>query len=198
MELTACTLIVRRAATSTLVIPSAAIASTSVSRGESACGTQPGSCRSRPSSAGRSRRFDTTPILGAAPARRPWPEGQRCTPRTPSRWASQTENRPGFPANSASRSTLLPSAGVSAAASRPARRACGIASFPPAIPQNPYQRLLYDHLSMRGLELVDRAELKLPWLWRNRGKVRALHFHWPQSYYLWLWDPAWARRPLSC
>jgi beta-1,4-mannosyltransferase len=81
--------------------------------------------------------------------------------------------------------------------SRPNRRACAVASFPPVIPQNPYQRLLYEHLAPFGVEVVEGAELKLGWLRRNRRNVQILHFHWPQSYYQWLWDPAWARRPLS-
>jgi beta-1,4-mannosyltransferase len=81
--------------------------------------------------------------------------------------------------------------------SRPNRRACAVASFPPVLPQNPYQRLLYEHLAPLGVEVVEGAELKLGWLRRNRRNVQILHFHWPQSYYQWLWDPAWARRPLS-
>jgi beta-1,4-mannosyltransferase len=73
----------------------------------------------------------------------------------------------------------------------------GIASLPPSITQNPYQRLLYEHLATQGVYAVDSAELKLPWLWRNRRAVSALHFHWPHAYYQWLWEPRWARRPLS-
>ena len=116
---------------------------------------------------------------------------------TPSRWASQAGSRPGFPAIAPGDRRYYPRLVVSAAASAPARRPRGIASFPPSIAQNPYQRLLYDHVSKQGVELVDHAEFKLPWLWRNRGEVRLLHFHWPQSYYLWLWGPVWARTPLS-
>jgi beta-1,4-mannosyltransferase len=81
--------------------------------------------------------------------------------------------------------------------SRPSRRACALASFPPVISQNPYQRLLYEHLALLGVDVVDGAALKAGWLWRNRSTVRILHFHWPQSYYQWLWDPTWARSPLS-
>ena len=75
--------------------------------------------------------------------------------------------------------------------------AATLASFPPAIPQNPYQRLLYRHLEQFGVRLADRAELKTGWLIRNRRRVRILHFHWPQGYYRWSGRPAWAQRPLS-
>jgi beta-1,4-mannosyltransferase len=59
----------------------------------------------------------------------------------------------------------------------------GIASFPPAIPQNPYQRLLYSHLDALGFPLEQTERLDAGWLWRARGDVAALHFHWPQGYY---------------
>ena len=53
------------------------------------------------------------------------------------------------------------------------------------IPQNPYQRLLYEHLRQFDVELVEGAELKLGWLLRNRRGVELLHFHWPHGYYEW-------------
>lgn len=58
-----------------------------------------------------------------------------------------------------------------------------IASFPPVIPENPYQRLLYEALEAEGCSLVTENKLKLDWLWRERGRVGLLHFHWPQCYY---------------
>jgi beta-1,4-mannosyltransferase len=85
---------------------------------------------------------------------------------------------------------------VTAAASKPARTR-GVASFPPVISQNPYQRLLYAHLAPFGVHLIEGAKLKAGWLWGNRSLVDVLHFHWPQSYYQWLWEPSWARLPLS-
>jgi beta-1,4-mannosyltransferase len=60
----------------------------------------------------------------------------------------------------------------------------GIASFPPVIPQNPYQRLLYEELVQHGYSLVPSFRLKVGELWRSRRKVRVLHFHWPQGYYV--------------
>jgi beta-1,4-mannosyltransferase len=59
----------------------------------------------------------------------------------------------------------------------------GIASFPPAIAQNPYQRLLYSHLEDLGFPLERAEHLDVAWLWRARHDVAALHFHWPQGYY---------------
>jgi beta-1,4-mannosyltransferase len=59
----------------------------------------------------------------------------------------------------------------------------GIASFPPPLPQNPYQRLLYEQTAPHGLRLVDGVHFKLLSLWRARKRVRALHFHWPQNYW---------------
>lgn len=72
-----------------------------------------------------------------------------------------------------------------------------LASFPPAIPQNPYQRLLYLHLEPFGVRLAEKAEFKTGWLIRNHRRVQILHFHWPQGYYRWSGRPAWAQRPLS-
>ncbi|MET0201619.1 MAG: hypothetical protein ABW245_07175, partial [Gaiellaceae bacterium] len=72
-----------------------------------------------------------------------------------------------------------------------------LASFPPAIPQNPYQRLLYLHLEPFGVRLAEKAQFKTGWLIRNHRRVQILHFHWPQGYYRWSGRPAWAQRPLS-
>jgi glycosyltransferase involved in cell wall biosynthesis len=58
-----------------------------------------------------------------------------------------------------------------------------VASLPPPIPQNPYQRLLYDALRAHGVELVPSPRLYAGWLLRNRGRVDVLHFHWPMPYY---------------
>src|SRR4051794_21390158 len=59
----------------------------------------------------------------------------------------------------------------------------GVASFPPAIPQNPYQRLLYSHLDELGFPLEHAERLDVGWLRRARRHVAALHFHWPRGYY---------------
>src|SRR5256885_11381 len=59
----------------------------------------------------------------------------------------------------------------------------GIPSFPPAIPQNPYQRLLYAHLDDLGVPLETAERFDVGWLRRARREVAALHFHWPQGYY---------------
>src|SRR5437763_1755872 len=67
-----------------------------------------------------------------------------------------------------------------AAATGPRR---GITSFPPAIPQNPYQRLLYAHLDELGFPLETAERFDAGWLLRARRDVAALHFHWPQGYY---------------
>jgi glycosyltransferase involved in cell wall biosynthesis len=58
-----------------------------------------------------------------------------------------------------------------------------IASFPPVLDANPYQRLLYAELARAGLELEPRPRLRLVWLWRHRRSVGTLHFHWPEAYY---------------
>ncbi|MEZ5098343.1 MAG: glycosyltransferase [Thermoleophilia bacterium] len=59
----------------------------------------------------------------------------------------------------------------------------GVVSFPDVIPQNPYQRLLYEHLAAEGIELVPDGSLRLGQLVRSRRRVGYLHFHWPQSCY---------------
>jgi beta-1,4-mannosyltransferase len=59
----------------------------------------------------------------------------------------------------------------------------GIASLPPPIAANPYQRLLYEQLERHGLRLEPVDRLRATWLWRARHTVGRLHFHWPQVYY---------------
>ena len=73
----------------------------------------------------------------------------------------------------------------------------GVVSFPPILRQNPYQRLLYQHLEPLGLRYAGDGELELGWLLRHRRAVDVLHFHWPENYYYWLGRPRWARAPLS-
>lgn len=58
-----------------------------------------------------------------------------------------------------------------------------IASLPPPIPQNPYQRLLYDGLAREGAVLVESRNLALGWLLLSRRRIDVLHFHWPEVYY---------------
>jgi glycosyltransferase involved in cell wall biosynthesis len=58
-----------------------------------------------------------------------------------------------------------------------------VASFPPPIPENPYQRLLYESLRAFGVELVESDRFYAGWLARNVRRVDALHFHWPTPYY---------------
>jgi beta-1,4-mannosyltransferase len=73
----------------------------------------------------------------------------------------------------------------------------GIASFPPVLGTNPYQRLLYGHLADHGYELVTARKLTLGWLLRSRRSVAVLHFHWLEPYYRHRRGPAFARRALS-
>lgn len=59
-----------------------------------------------------------------------------------------------------------------------------VASFPPVgATTNPYQELLYDALAELGIGLADPTPLRSAWLWRSRGRVAYLHFHWLTSYY---------------
>ena len=69
----------------------------------------------------------------------------------------------------------------------------GVASLPPPLVANPYQRLLCEQLEELGLTLVEGARLKLGWLWRSRRSVDVLHFHWPQSYYRFRRGPRFIR-----
>lgn len=62
-----------------------------------------------------------------------------------------------------------------------------MACLPPVLEQNPYQRLLYEHLESLGVQLAPPARLRVGWLWRARRSVGALHFHWPQPYYRASW-----------
>ncbi len=73
-----------------------------------------------------------------------------------------------------------------------------LARFPPTRGQNPYLRLLYEHLSRFGFEVVPEPDFSIGWLWRARRDVTFLHFHWrPDKYYAWARPvpEAWAQPP---
>jgi beta-1,4-mannosyltransferase len=74
---------------------------------------------------------------------------------------------------------------------------CGIASFPPFREGNPYRKLLYERLGAYGFHLVPTPRLRLSWLWRQRGTVGFLHFHWPEGYWRHDRGPVRLRHPLS-
>jgi len=75
--------------------------------------------------------------------------------------------------------------------------AISVASFPPVLQTNPYQRLLYEALATLGITLAGGARFDLGWLLRSRSSVRTLHFHWPQSYYRYDGELEALRLPLS-
>lgn len=70
------------------------------------------------------------------------------------------------------------------------KRGRTIASLPPPLPQNPYQRLLYAQLAKHSFVLLPPVKLRIGWLWRHRSDVGVLHFHWPQGYYRFDRGPA--------
>jgi beta-1,4-mannosyltransferase len=74
-----------------------------------------------------------------------------------------------------------------------AARAVGVVSHPSPLPQNPYQRLLYESLEPHGFAIED-GDFKLGWMLRNRRRVRVVHFHWPWPYIVHRPSP---RGPLS-
>jgi beta-1,4-mannosyltransferase len=63
------------------------------------------------------------------------------------------------------------------------KKRSAVASFPAPISRNPYQALLYRHLAAERIVAEGPERLSVGWLWRNRGRVAALHFHWPEGYY---------------
>jgi glycosyltransferase involved in cell wall biosynthesis len=73
-------------------------------------------------------------------------------------------------------------------------RTVGVVSHPTPLPQNPYQRLLYEALAPHGFRIEDDGEFKVGWLVRNRRRVRVVHFHWPWPYIIHAPGP---RGPLS-
>jgi glycosyltransferase involved in cell wall biosynthesis len=60
-------------------------------------------------------------------------------------------------------------------------RAVGVVSHPSPLPQNPYQRLLYESLAPHGFA-IEEGDFKVGWLLRNRRRSRVVHFHWPWPY----------------
>lgn len=57
-----------------------------------------------------------------------------------------------------------------------------IASFPPQS-VNPYIRRFYGELAATGVSLHPRPWFSVRWLWKERDRVDAVHFHWPEQ--LW-------------
>jgi glycosyltransferase involved in cell wall biosynthesis len=58
-----------------------------------------------------------------------------------------------------------------------------VAAFPRRLAGNPYCDLLYRGVAATGTRVVERADLSLAWVVRNRGRVQVLHLHWPELYY---------------
>lgn len=56
-------------------------------------------------------------------------------------------------------------------------------SFLPKEIDNPYWKLLVTSLSKKGIFFIFNARLSIRWLWKNRKKVRIVHFHWPEQFY---------------
>lgn len=77
------------------------------------------------------------------------------------------------------RTQTIPGASVRAA----------VAVFP-FVRENPYQRLLYNELATLGFDVVPDSDFKLRQLFAARGRIRVLHFHWPQNYYSWWRRPS--------
>jgi glycosyltransferase involved in cell wall biosynthesis len=61
-------------------------------------------------------------------------------------------------------------------------RRARVAAFPRRLPFNPYCELLYGHLEKLGVETVE-GRTRLGWLWRQRRRVRVLHYHWPERHF---------------
>ena len=46
---------------------------------------------------------------------------------------------------------------------------------------HPYFRLLHKALARRGVATSDSVEIGVSWLRANRGRIDAVHFHWPET-----------------
>jgi len=57
-----------------------------------------------------------------------------------------------------------------------------VAAFPRRLPTNPYCELLYDHLEKLGIDVAD-GRSGVRWLFRHRGAIGVLHFHWPERHF---------------
>src|SRR5262249_51713199 len=57
-----------------------------------------------------------------------------------------------------------------------------IAAFPRRVEANPYCELLYDHVERLGVDVLE-GRSGVRWLLAHRGRVRVLHFHWPERHF---------------
>jgi glycosyltransferase involved in cell wall biosynthesis len=63
--------------------------------------------------------------------------------------------------------------------------------------QNPYFRLLYEHLAAQGIASHDCPKLTFSWLWAARHDVAFLHFHWQHGFVQHGRSPSWLNPLLS-
>jgi glycosyltransferase involved in cell wall biosynthesis len=61
-------------------------------------------------------------------------------------------------------------------------RTVRVAALPRRLSSNPYCELLYGHLEKVGVETLE-GRTGVRWLWRERRRVRVLHFHWPERHF---------------
>jgi glycosyltransferase involved in cell wall biosynthesis len=94
-------------------------------------------------------------------------------------------------------SSTLARTGPEASAAGARTSAARIASFPPILATNPYQRLFYDALASEGFSVVKDARFRVRWLLGARNEVGVLHFHWPQGHYRFGRGPTRLRVPLD-
>jgi glycosyltransferase involved in cell wall biosynthesis len=65
--------------------------------------------------------------------------------------------------------------------SQPAR--VRVALVPSRVPTNPYSELLARSVEAAGAELAEVGRPGWGWLYRNRGRVEAIHLHWLHVFY---------------
>ena len=56
---------------------------------------------------------------------------------------------------------------------------------------HPYFRLMHQALERRGIAISGSVEIRGAWLRANRGRIDAVHFHWPETTWS---DARWGRR----
>lgn len=67
--------------------------------------------------------------------------------------------------------------------SNPSEQLMEIVSLPPPTPDDPYLDLFYQSLVPHGIRLCSDRQFNIWWLFRNRTRVGAFHFHWLHLFY---------------
>ncbi len=64
------------------------------------------------------------------------------------------------------------------------KKSLRITPFPSTLDSNPYISIIYDGVAKLGVKVVPCKKLTFRWLMKNGRDVDILHFHWPETHFI--------------